>query len=141
MNETLEKSLPAVQTAPDDGNPPESVGELMRGHPGLVIGGGLAIGLLVGALLPRGTARKLARGAIATAAISGEASRAFAKQASAGVRNAAHEASSQFHTLEDSAGKGAKRLRSGAASAAGSATSAGLDMTRAALRLLANLRR
>ncbi len=112
-----------------------------REHPGLVVAGGLALGLVAGALLPRGTARKLARGAIAAAAVGGEAGVALAQRARSAARSTADEAADQWQVLEAGTGEKARRLRSKAASAAGSATSAGLDLARAAMRLLASLRR
>ncbi len=141
MNETGETTLSAVTDAPPEREPPASLAALAPGHPGLILGGGLALGLLAGVLLPRGAARKLARGAIATVALGGEASLALARQARDGARSAAGEATSQLRVLEVGAGEGARRLRRSAADAAGSATSAGLDLARAALRLLGSLRR
>jgi hypothetical protein len=48
---------------------------------GLMIAGGLVVGLVASALLPRGTGRKLAKGAMAAAAVGSEASKSFARQA------------------------------------------------------------
>ncbi len=141
MTETSDTTLPVANAVPADRDPPESPGGLAGEHPGLIIGGGLALGLLAGALLPRGTARRLAQGAIASAALGGEASIALARKAGDGARSAASEAGSQVRKLEDRAGHGARRLRKSTAVAAGTATSAGLDLARAALRLLSSFRR
>lgn len=145
MSETSEKTLPAKVSKPNpvppDRDPPESLAQLAREHPGLVLGGGLLLGVLAGALLPRGAARRLAQGAIATAAMGGEASLAFARQAREGARSAAEETTTRLREIEERAGDGARRLRKSTAAAAGSASSAGHDIARAGLRLLSSLRR
>lgn len=64
-----------------EGEPPEGVSGLVADYPGLAIAAGLGIGLLAGALLPRSTGRKLARGAVFLASTGGELGLAFGKQA------------------------------------------------------------
>ena len=60
-------------TDPLPGNePPESLADLAREHPGLVLAGGLAVGLLVGALIPRRKGGRLLRNAASLAAVAGE---------------------------------------------------------------------
>ena len=147
MSETSDETLPTKVTAQapppvaPHRDPQERLSELMRQHPVLVVGGGLALGVLASALLPRGAARRLARGAVAAAAIGGEASLALARKAREGTRSAAGETTTRLRSLEDRAGDGARRLRRTTAVAAGNATSTGLDLARAGLRLLSSLRR
>ena len=140
MTETSE-ILPAIVDAPARQEASESLASQVKAHPGLVVAGGLALGVLASALLPRGTGRRLAQGAIAAAAVGGEAGMALARQARDSARTAAGEATEHLQTLEDKAGEGARQLRRRAVVATGSAASAGLDLTRAALRLLASLKR
>lgn len=131
---------PAPKALPDR-DPPESMLQFAREHPGLVLGGGLMLGLIIGGLMPRGAIRRLARDAVAVAAVGGEASLAYARHAADSARDAAGEAGTQLRQLEGRAGDSARKLRRTTAKAAGSATSAGLDMTRSVLRLLSSLRR
>ena len=109
----------------------------IKAHPALALAGGLALGMIASALLPKGTARKLARSAAAAAAVGSEAGLTLARQASETARNAAGEAGEHL----EKAGEGARHFRRRAASASGSAASAGMELTRAALRLLGTLRR
>ena len=139
MNET-ELITPPPMAKPADVNPPESISDLAREYPGLMVVGGLALGLLVGALLPRGTARKLANGAMAAAALGGEASMSLARQARVKAKAAAAEAGEQLGDFKDDATESAGKLRRRASTAAGDASSAGMDMARAGLRLLSSLR-
>ena len=114
----------------------DSLVDLIKEYPGIAIAGGVLLGIAVSALMPRGSARKLARGAAAAAAVSSEAGMALARQARETASTAADEAS---ETLER-ASKGAAQLRKRAVSASGSAASAGLDLTRAAVRFARSLR-
>ncbi len=77
-----------VPTRIPEGEPPESYTELGKDYPVALIAGGLALGLFAGALLPRGVGRRVARGAIAAAAIAGDISRKYSGQ----VINVAGEA-------------------------------------------------
>src|SRR5438874_13507246 len=88
-----------------------NLGEQARDHPGLVLAGGLVVGLLAGALLPRGTARRFAQSAIAAAAVGGKTSLALARHASDSARSAASDAADHLHALEEGAGENARRLR------------------------------
>lgn len=157
MSETSEKTHSMAATKPiphtnanatrkkqpgtADRSTPENLSQLARKHPALLIGGGIALGVIVSALLPRGMGRRLARGAIATAALGGEASLALARQAREGARHAAEETSDRLRSLEEKAGEGARKLRVTTSEAAGSAASTGHELARAGLRLLSSLRR
>lgn len=70
----------APQRLPE-GEPPEGVTGLIADYPGLAVAAGLGVGLLAGALLPRSTGRKLARGAVFLASAGGEIGLALGKQA------------------------------------------------------------
>ena len=113
----------------------------IKAHPGLALAGGVALGMLASALMPKGSARKLAKGVGAAAALGGEASLALTRKAQDAARTAAGEASGHWRELEEKAGAGARLLRRRTAVAGDSAASAGLDFARAAMRLLGTLRR
>ncbi len=86
--ETTSPATSLVPTRIPEGEPPESYTELGKDYPVALVAGGLAMGLLAGALLPRGVGRRVARGAIAAAAIAGDISRKYGGQ----VINVAGEA-------------------------------------------------
>ena len=109
----------------------------IKAHPGLAIAGGVALGVIASALLPRGSARRLAKGAVAAAAVGSEAGLALARQARERAASAAGEASEQL----GKAGSGARQLSQRAAAVGSNAASAGLDLTRTVLRVLGSLRR
>ena len=78
--ETTSPTTSLVPTRIPEGEPPESYAELGKDYPvGLVVGG-LALGLLAGALLPRGVGRRVARSMITAAAIAGDISHKYGKQ-------------------------------------------------------------
>jgi len=77
-----------VPTRIPEGEPPESYTELGKDYPVALVAGGLVVGLLAGALLPRGIGRRVARSVITAAAITGEISRKYGGQ----VINVAGEA-------------------------------------------------
>lgn len=73
---------PVTQPAANDtSNEQEGIGDLFRKHPAAFIAGGIALGLVAGALIPRGTGRRLAKGAVALAATAGEAGLALSRNA------------------------------------------------------------
>lgn len=75
---TPRESLTASQIP--QGEPPEDYVALAREYPFSLIAGGLALGVLAGALLPRGTARKAARGALSLAMAAGEFGRTYGRR-------------------------------------------------------------
>ena len=67
--------------ANDTVSEPENIGDLFRRHPAAFIAGGIALGVIAGALLPRGTGRRLAKGAVVLATTAGEAGMALSRNA------------------------------------------------------------
>ena len=128
-------------TEPGSNDTAKRLTEQIKAHPGLALASGLALGVLASALLPRGSARRLAKGAVAAATVGSEAGMVLARQARERAQAAAGDAVVTLHAAEDSAGAGLRRLRRGAAHAAGTTRSAGLDLAHAAIRLLGALRR
>lgn len=117
--------MPDEQTIVDEAGPAieqeaaedkQGLTDLIRKHPGFALAGGLAIGLAAAALLPGSTRRKLARHAAAAAAAAGEAGLKLGKQ-------------------------GAGVARRKVADAADHARDTGIDWAKAAIGLLASLRR
>jgi hypothetical protein len=128
-------------TKPRDDDTPKSLTDQIKAHPGIALASGLALGVVVSALLPRGSARRLAKSAAAAATVGTEAGLMLARQAREKAEAAASEAVVTLHAAEDSAGKGLRRLGRGAAHAAESGAGKGLDLAHAAIRLLGALKR
>lgn len=80
-NEMTTAEPVAGQTAEQASPEQESAGSVVHRHPVAFIAGGVALGLIAGALLPRGTGRKLAKGAVAAAATVGQAGLQFSHHA------------------------------------------------------------
>ena len=130
-----------IMTDTPDSTEAKGLVDQIKAHPGIAIASGLALGVVVSALLPRGSARKLAKSAAAAAAVGTEAGLVLARQAREKAEAAASEAVVTIHAAEDSASEGLRRLRRGAAKAAGTTRNTGLDLAHAAIRLLGALRR
>lgn len=129
--------MPKPVSETPDNDTVKNLTEQIKAHPGIALAGGLALGVLASALLPRGSARRLAKGAVAAATVGSEAGFALARQARERARSAAGEAGEHL----EKAGDGARQLRRRAVAASGSAAGAGIDTIRAAISLLGSLRR
>lgn len=119
----------------------KGITDQIKAHPVATLAGGVVLGMLASALLPRGSARKLARGAVAAATVGSEAGMVLARQARATAASAASEASERLSHLEEKAGEGAKALGRRAITASDEARGAGLGLARTVFRGLASLRR
>ena len=139
MIDMTKTPLPPL-AVPAQGDPPETLSDLARDYPGLIVAGGIALGILASVLLPRGVTRKLAKGAAAAAAVGSEAGLTFARTARTKARSAATDAGEHLAELKDDAADSAVKLRRRASHAAGDASNAGMDMARAGLKFLSSLR-
>lgn len=79
MSKTDLETTPQANGAEGVATPPSqgavrATGDFVRDHPLLVVAGGIAIGAVVAALLPRGTGRRVARRAVQLAEVAGTAS-------------------------------------------------------------------
>lgn len=103
--EGVDQAAATVGELPE--NPTQSrgkaVGEFVREHPALVLAGGVAIGVLVSALIPKGTSRKIARRATGLAEAATAASALLSKR----VRDTAETAGTE---LREHGGELAERL-------------------------------
>ena len=96
MSETANTKLPVVSVPSDE--PPGDLAALARQYPAALFAGGLAIGLLAGALIPRTGASRIGKRAMGYAATAGELALALGAAARRGtdsiepVANAASDA-------------------------------------------------
>jgi hypothetical protein len=88
-----------------DENTRTSVSGFVRDHPGLVVAGGVALGLVAGAMLSRGSGRKLARHALTLAEMAGTAGLAFGRDALERAGQAEGELRKQGEAITEKAGK------------------------------------
>lgn len=136
--------LPAKGTLLD-ADPPEDYRSLAGQYPWLSIAGGLAVGLLVGALLPKGAARKLGTRAVGLATIAAELGLAFSKQARSAAAETAQDGAAKIgeigHRLDEGTAELRGRARRSVGHAAGSARSAGKSVVREAIKLAARARK
>lgn len=117
-----------------DREPPETYTDLARDYPLALIGGGLVVGLLAGALLPRGIGRKVGKGILTSALMAGELGRSYsaqAKQRIGDVGSEGREKVAEFGAL----------AQAGTRKAASTSRDLGIKAAREAIRMVANLRR
>jgi hypothetical protein len=123
-------TLPATRIP--EGEPPETYADLGRDYPVALVAGGLAAGLLAGMLLPRGTGRKLIKGAAAMAIAAGEVGKTYGQQA----LDAAGEGREKLKDLGHEAGDLGKKLSDAAGPAAVAGKDLGMRLIRLAIGLL-----
>lgn len=114
----------------------KAVVDFVREHPGMVIAGGVALGLIAGALLSRGGGRKLARHALTLAEVAGTASMALGRQAMERAEDAGNGLRRQGEVIVEKAGK----LAGPAEEAVDSASDAAQRLLRKAVELAGKLR-
>lgn len=132
MTETNVVKLPE-RKAEDAG---KAVVDFVREHPGLVVAGGVALGLVAGALLSRGGGRRLARHALTLAEVAGTASMALGRQAMERAEDAGSGLRRQGEVLAEKAGK----LAGPAEEAVDTASEAAQRLLRKAVELAGKLR-
>jgi len=82
MNNLTNSNMVDGTITPEQDNPEQDgLGEFIRNHPAAFIAGGILIGVVAGALLPRGTGRRLAKGATAAAIAAGQVGLQLSHQA------------------------------------------------------------
>lgn len=126
-------ALPKREPLPDR-YPPEDYRSLAAEYPVLTVAAGIGLGLLAGALLPKGAGSKLGRRAIGVASVAAELGLVLSKQARDKAEEAGRESLSQL-------GERTAPLRKRAARAGGSARSQGVRLAGEAIKLAARLRK
>ncbi len=122
----------AGQDASEPADPWKAVSKFAHEHPAVVIAGGIATGLLVGALIPRRTIRNVSRRAVELAELAGaagltlgEQARRKAEAAGADLRErgaaVAERAAERIETYGEAAAERAERILDSAEQAAGKA--------------------
>lgn len=135
MTESNVVKLPEAKAKAEEAG--KAVVDFAREHPGLIVAGGVALGLVAGALLSRGSGRKLARHALTLAEMAGTASVAFGRQAIERAEDAGEGLRRQGETLADKAGK----LKAPAEDAVDQASDAAQRLLHKAVELAGKLRR
>ena len=117
-----------------DNDPPETYTDLARDYPIALIAGGLAAGLLAGALLPRGIGRKVGKGILTGALMAGELGRSYSAQASRKLVDVGSDGREKVVEL-------GTRAQAGTRKAASSSRDLGIKAAREAIKMVAKLRR
>ncbi|MGB7655824.1 MAG: hypothetical protein WBL74_10125 [Novosphingobium sp.] len=126
------RALPRRQPLPD-AYPPEDYRSLAAEYPWLAMAAGLGIGMLAGALMPKGAGGKMGRRAMGAATVAAELGLAFSKQARDRAQETGREGLEQI-------GERTAPLRSRAARAGVDARSKGVRLAGEAIKLAARLR-
>ncbi|MBC2664761.1 hypothetical protein H7F51_04430 [Novosphingobium flavum] len=133
-----------AKTAPTTTDAAESVRAFAREYPFAVLVGGIALGALAGAVMPRAAARRLTKGAIAVAGIAGELGLLYGKQAIARASEAAEALPGAAETVGTNAAdysrKAAGVLGDVLSTASATAREASHKIGRQAIRLRSHLR-
>lgn len=116
-----------------------------RENPGLVIAGGVALGLLAGALIPKRNRQRIASGASHLAELASAAGLALARQAQERAESAGEElrrhGSGLTGTLDRIASSAGERIHDIADGASNAATRAGQQITKATSEVRARIGR
>ena len=113
MTANLNAAPEPADAAADAGgtNPMKPAVDFVRDHPVLVVAGGIALGAVAAAFLPRGTGRKLVRRAVQVAEIAGTASAVLGRRAmdtaestGAGLRERGAAVADKIERLSETAG-------------------------------------
>jgi ElaB/YqjD/DUF883 family membrane-anchored ribosome-binding protein len=118
----------------------KSVTDFVRDHPGAVVAGGVALGLVAGALLSRGSGRKLARHALTIAEVAGTAGLALSRQAMERAEETGDELRRQGGAIADKASQLAEPAEEAVGDAIDTATEAAQRLLRKAVELAGKLR-
>ncbi|MEQ1499066.1 MAG: hypothetical protein ABL914_10430 [Novosphingobium sp.] len=126
-------ALPRREPLPDR-YPPEDYRSLAAEYPMLTVAAGIGLGLLAGAILPKGAGGKAGRRAMGLAAAAAELGLVLSKQARDRAADAGRDGLSEL-------GERTTPLRQRAVRAGGSARSKGVRLAGEAIRLAAKLRK
>ncbi len=148
----LDRAAPAEAPPPP---PPEGMRALAMDYPFAMVLGGVALGVVAGALIPRSAGSRLTRSAIAAATVAGELGLAYGKHAIEATSEAAASATKEgLHllgelgekvedlsgTVSGSASHAGKRAVGAAGDAADLARDVGMRIAQQVIRLIAQNR-
>ena len=125
---------PALPSVIPPAEPPESFSGLVRQYPGLIVVGGLALGVVAGALMPRALRSKLTGRVVTLAGLAGELGLALGRQA-------LDKAEAGREKMSEGTQEARSRATRIAGTAAGSARGAGIRIAEQAIKLARNARR
>lgn len=135
--QTIPATTEMGKPAKADRSPPDGVKALALEYPFALVAGGVAVGVLIGALLPRRQASRLSRPLLAAVGAASEFGLAYAQKALSRAAEAAQDASAASGRLIEAAGDRADDLADSAADQAAdfaAKTAAAVEAAPAVLR-------
>lgn len=117
-----------------DSEPPETYTDLARDYPLALIAGGIAVGVLAGALLPRGIGRKVGKSLLTGALMAGEVGRNYSRHAGEKIGDVASDGRDKVVEIRS-------RAQDGGRKAVNTTRDLGIKAAREAFKLVSNLRR
>ncbi|MEO7247314.1 MAG: hypothetical protein ABIW31_02580 [Novosphingobium sp.] len=124
-----------------DAAPPETYKELGGDYPVALVIGGLAIGLIAGALLPRSVGRRIARGAVAMAAVAGELGSTYGRKVIDGAAEVSRDGREKLGELSGNAGDYGRAATTAASASARRGRDLAITIVQEAIKIAAKLRR
>lgn len=121
--------------------PPESYRELGGDYPVALLVGGLAIGLLVGVLIPRNLSRRIGRSAIGMAAIARELGSTYGRKAIDGAAEVGRDGHAKLGELGETAGEYGKAAGNAASASAQRGRDLAITLVREAIKFATSRRR
>lgn len=145
VRENVEASPANLVAGRPPGNdaPEDRLTSLAAAHPFALVLGGLALGVIASALLPKSIGRRMSKGAIAAATIVGELGLAYGRQALEKTGEAARESRQKLGALGETVGDEIVIYGKKAAGAVDvePVRETGLKLARTVLKLTSQLRR
>lgn len=137
--------VPPVRHTLPDAHPPQNYRSLAAEYPWLSVAGGLAVGALLGALLPKTAGSKFSRRAMGFASVAAELGLALSRQARDAAGDAAESGATRLgeigHRIDEGTADLRTRARRQAGIAASSTRSTGQRVMREAIRIATKARK
>ncbi len=121
--------------------PPESYRELGGDYPVALLVGGLAVGFLVGVLIPRSLSRRIGRSAVGMAAIAGELGSTYGRKAIDGAAEVSRDGRAKLGELGETAGEYGKAAGNAASASAQRGRDLAITLVQEAIKFVTSRRR
>ena len=124
-----------------EGEPPESYKELGGDYPIALLVGGLAVGLIAGALIPRSLGRRITRSGLALATVAGELGNTYGRKVIDGASEVTRDGREKLSELGESAGDYSRAATTAASASARRGRDLAITIVQEAIKMATKLRR